>query len=52
MSNDLIHYVHLILQNPENQFKTAILHMTINDHLKRGFSIDVVTDNIMTTLRC
>ena len=36
-----------ILQNPENPFETAILHIGINDLLKRGSNIDVLTNNIM-----
>ena len=35
------------MQNPENPFETVILHMGVNDFLKRDFNIDVVTNNIM-----
>ena len=35
------------MQNPENLFQTAILHVGIKDLLKRGSNIDVVTNNIM-----
>ena len=41
-SNDVIHYIKPTLQNPENQFETAILQTSINDLLRRGSNIDVV----------
>ena len=35
------------MQNSEKPSETAILHMGVNDLLKRGSNIDVVTNNIM-----
>ena len=35
------------MQNSENSFETAILHMVVNDLQKRDSNIDVVTNNIM-----
>ena len=47
-SNDSIYYIKPTLQNPENQFEAAILHRgIINNLLKRGSNIDIVTNNIM-----
>ena len=46
-SNDFIHYINPTLQNPENQFETAILQMGVNDLLKWDSNFDVVTNNIM-----
>ena len=46
-SNDFIHYVKPTLQNPENPFETAILHMGVNDLIKQGSNIDVITNTIM-----
>ena len=46
-SNHFIHYIKPTLQNSENSFETAILHMVVNDLQKRDSNIDVVTNNIM-----
>ena len=46
-SNDFIHYIKPILQNPENPFETVILQMGVNDFLKWDSKIDVATNNIM-----
>ena len=45
-SNNFINYIKPTLQNPENPFETAILHMGVNDLLKRDFYFDVVSNNI------
>ena len=39
--------MNLTLQDPENQFETAILHMGVNDLLKWDSNIKDVTNNIM-----
>ena len=36
-----------ISQNPENRFETATMRIGINDFLKLGSNIDVVTNNII-----
>ena len=46
ISDDFIHYIKPIFQNPENRSETDILHMGINDFLKLGSNIDVVTNDI------
>ena len=47
MSDDFIHYIKPIFQNPEkNRSETDILHVGINDFLKLGSNIDVVTNDI------
>ena len=46
MSDDFIHYIKPISQNPENRSETDILRMGINDFLKLGSNIDVVTNDI------
>ena len=46
-SNNFINCIKPTLQNPENSYETAILHMGVNDLLKRGFYFDVVSNNIM-----
>ena len=35
------------MQNSQNPFESAILHMGVNDLLKRDSNIDAVTNNIM-----
>ena len=35
------------MQNSRNPFESAILHMVVNDLLKRDSNIDAVTNNIM-----
>ena len=39
------------MQNPGNPFETAILHTGINDILKRGYNIDVATNNIINVAK-
>ena len=34
------------LQNSENRYETAVLHMGINDSQKLGSNIDIVTNNM------
>ena len=46
ISDDFIHYIKPISQNPENRSETDILRMGINDFLKLGSNIDVVTNDI------
>ena len=46
-SIDFIHYIKPTLQNPQNPFESAILHIGVNDLLKRFSNIDVVANNIM-----
>ena len=46
-SNDFIRYIKPTLQNPQNLFESAILHIGVNDLLKRDSNIDAVTNNIM-----
>ena len=46
ISDDFIHYIKTISQNPENRSETDILRMGINDFLKLGSNIDVVTNDI------
>ena len=46
ISDDFIHYIKAISQNPENRSETDILRMGINDFLKLGSNIDVVTNDI------
>ena len=46
ISDDFIHYIKPIPQNPENRSETDILRMGINDFLKLGSNIDVVTNDI------
>ena len=35
------------MQNSQNPFESAILHMGVNEFLKRDSNIDAVTNNIM-----
>ena len=46
-SNDFTNYIKTTLKNKENEFEVAISHMAINDLLKRGSNMDVVTNSIM-----
>lgn len=46
ISDDFIHYIKPISQNPENRSETDILRMGINDFLKLASNIDVVTNDI------
>ena len=46
-SINFIHYIKPTLQNSQNPFESAILHMGVNDLLKRDSNIDAVTNNIM-----
>ena len=43
-SNDFIHFTKPTFQNSQNPFESAILHMGVNDLLKRDSNIDVVTN--------
>ena len=51
-SNDFIHYIKPNLQNSENPFETAILHMGVNDLLKRDSNIEVATNNMKIAKEC
>ena len=46
-SNDFIHYIKPTLQYSQNPFESAILHMGVNNLLKRDSNINAVTNNIM-----
>ena len=52
-SNNFIHYLKPTLQNSENRFEIVILQMGINDLLKRGSNIAIVTNsNINVANEC
>ena len=46
-SNGFIHYIKPTLQNSQNPLESAILHIGVNDLLKRDSNIDVVKNNTM-----
>ena len=46
-SIDFIHYIKPTLQNSQNPFESTVLHMGVNDLLKRDSNIDTVTNSIM-----
>ena len=51
-SIDFIHYIKPTLQNSQNPFESAILHMGVSDLLKRDSNIDAVTNNMKIASEC
>ena len=49
-SKDIVHYIKPILQ--EDEFDTSILHIGVNDVLKLGSNIDIVSKDIKFANHC